>query len=239
MQTFEKTSTAGYYLGGASDYLNTFMEGGEIAIPSIVRGLTHGEGWKKLWKSGGKLAVTAVASLVPGGGLVQAGVSTLVGGLVDCAEEASSAGIELACYKKDIEKGVELVGDILKMVLDPVKCMNTHGVVRFTSCGDLATAPAYACKARKECVYIPSKDDDEVFFCEDKPCSVRHRELSYGKDAHKKNKTFCEAGNVCTLTGTQSRPKCEKQNKGWLGKLGATAVASVVPGGALVRGYKK
>jgi len=209
LQTFERTSTAGYYMGGASSYLNTFMEGGEIAIPSIIRGLAHGEGWKKVWKSGGNLAVTAVASIVPGGALVQAGVSTLVGGLVDCAEEAAQAGIELCTYRKDIEKGTELVGDILKMVLDPIKCMKTHGVARFTSCGDLITSP-YACKGRRECLYTPVIGVNPAS-CEPKSCTVRHKELNSSgtEEAYNENKKFCELGDTCVLSGTKSRPACK------------------------------
>lgn len=190
-QTFERKSTSGYYADKASGVLSIIGEAGEISVGGIMRGCLNGEKWKALWANGGDFAASCVASVVPGGTLVKGAASFVVGGIVGAAEEATKTGIELAAYQQDISKGTELVIEILQMVLNPVKCMQQHGIVKYTSCGQLQLDER-ACKGAPECKFVPG-GVSQVSRCEEQPCEDRE------------SKDLCERGGKCVFQANKCR----------------------------------
>ncbi len=194
--TYERKTKLGLAADTAKGYMNTFMEGGEISVGTILRGACNGETWKKVWKNGGDFASTCVASVIPGGPILKGVASGIVGGLVGAAEEATKTGIELAAYQKDIKKGTELVMDILTMLLNPEKCMQEHGIVKYTSCGQLQFDKR-ACLGAPECRFIPQQGT-QTQECIEIPCDERRTEEE------------CEQGNTCVFKAN----KC-KDNTSW------------------------
>ena len=189
--TFERKSTSGYYADKAKGVLGTMTEGLEISAGGIMRACLDGEKWKQVWANGGDLAASAVASVVPGGTFVKGAASFVVGGIVGAAEEATKTGIELAAYQQDISKGTELVMDILQMILDPVKCMQQHGIVKYTSCGQLQLDER-ACRGAPECRFIPG-GNSQTSRCEEQPCEDRE------------SKDLCERGGKCVFKANKCR----------------------------------
>jgi len=146
------------YMGSAKELMKTIAAGGTVSAGTITRAVTNGDTWKMIWKQGGNFAATAIAGAVPGGTFVKAGLGMVIGGMVDCAEEASRTGIELAAYQKDLSTGMQYIGDMLNMILNPEKCMLANGTIHFTSCGELSLDQR-GCEAVPEhCVFIPASN---------------------------------------------------------------------------------
>lgn len=192
---YERKTKMGLVAETAKGYVNTLMESGEISVGSILRSVCHGETWKSIWKNGGDFASTCVASVIPGGTALKGVATGIIGGLVGAAEEATRHGIEFAAYEKDIKKGSELVMDILNMLLNPEKCMQEHGIVKYTSCGQLQFDKR-ACLGAPECRFIPQKGS-QTQMCIEIPCDERESEEQ------------CVKGNDCVYKAN----KC--QDKSW------------------------
>ena len=130
-------------------------------------------------------------------------------------------GIELACYQADIQKGTRLVGEILQMVLNPMKCMQQHGIVKYSSCGSLSM-DKFGCEAAPECEWFAKSNSSESS-CEPKSCEDRQMIVDKeaiqkdGEDPHEKqNRRNCERLNDCTYykpRSKQGKPTCKE--KGW------------------------
>lgn len=192
MANYERRSTSGYYANAAKGVLGTIKEAGEISIGGIVRGCLRGETWKKIWSNGGDFAATCVASVIPGGHVVKGAATAIVSGIVGAAEEATRSGIEIAAYHQDIKKGTELVMDILAIILDPVKCMKQHGLVKYTGCGQLHLDER-ACRGAPECKFIPGEGITSQR-CDEKECDERE------------TKDTCERGGKCIYEANKCRP---------------------------------
>ena len=205
VEQYKRKSKFKQYMGSAKGMLGTIVEGGNISVGSLMRAATSGETWKTIWKNGGDFCATAVASAIPGGALVKSGASMIVSGCVNCAEEASRTGIELAAYQKDIQTGTRYVGDILKLVLNPKQCMEENGLMHYASCGELVLNER-ACRGADECRYT-ARVGTQPAKCEE-ACG----------DIGEKNR--CNDAPSCKWSGS----KCSA--KGWFG--GGDDIASTM-----------
>ena len=209
MATYDRKSKFQQYVGGAKDMLGTIAEGGHISMGTLMRAATSGQTWKSIWKNGGDFVATAVASAIPGGALVKSGASMIVSGCVNCAEEAARTGIELAAYQKDIKTGMQYVGDILTLLLNPKQCMLDNGIVHYSSCGELAL-DRRACMGAPECKYTPSSGTQPPK-CENDCESIQSGDT-------------CRTTQSCKWTGS----KCRQQGffgGGEVNDVGSTAAA--------------
>lgn len=218
LETYERESRMGRLGSGVKDFANTVVEGVQMTGGSIVRAAVTGEAWKGLWKSAGTVATTAMVSVgaVVGAPAMAVGIGTaIVGGLVNAAEEASRFGLEMAAYQKDMETGMGYVGDILFMLVDPKRCMEEHGVVKFTSCSELSMAPQQC--ERGGCKYTDG-GDGVAPTCEDAPCETH---TTQGP---------CSTSHAGCIWGADN--KC-KPDKSWVGSIkslvgGATLKQSIL-----------
>lgn len=198
---YERKDKLSQYASYASGVLGVFTEAGEISMGSLMRAATSGETWKALWNSCGDLCISAVASVIPGGALVQSGAGMIVRACVNCAEEAARTGVELAAYQKDIKTGMRYVGDILKLVLNPDKCMRENGLISYATCDEL-TYDENGCRKAEECKYTP-QDGTIPPKCEEMTCEDFTEEKR------------CKSDSKCDWEAD----KCQRKQSSWTSNI--------------------
>ena len=177
---YKRESKMSQITGAVSGFVGDTLD---MSGGTIIRAVTRGEGWKKLWKSGGKFLAEGAASLIPGGMLVKSGASLLVGSIVDAAEEATQLSLEVVAFQKDLDTGMTYIGDIIEMLLNPARCVRST-VVKYSSCAEMATDPRQ-CMMAPECKFIegpnPARNVCREMACSEYPaescpktCSVKN-----------------------------------------------------------------
>ena len=104
---------------------------GDLASAAADQGIASffsGAGIKKLVSGVGSVA-SAIAGEIPGLSAVVAGVSAVVDIVAEPATEAMKFAAELALYQKDMNASFASVLDLMRMVVNPLKCMDDNAEV--------------------------------------------------------------------------------------------------------------